>query len=94
MATIDEVHTIVKDTAKDVTELVKWKAGMTEACKAHRKETDNLNEAVYGNPGGLRGKVEKLWEWREIILYVVKIVAATGAVGLLIWLFNSIFGGS
>lgn len=99
MASIDEVYAIVKETAGKVNELVEWKAGLSERCEAHREKTEELRDVVFGNPGGLRSKVEKLWNckngitrWRDFWMYVLKIIVAAGALGLIAWLLQSIFG--
>lgn len=74
-------------------ELLIWKATLDERCKAHRKETNDVRETLYGNPNGVVKKVNTLWnckkyasKWKDFWMYVLKVVVATGVIALIGWL--------
>lgn len=90
-------ETEVKDSLNSMDgkldELVTWKAALNERCKAHREQTDDMRETLYGNPNGIVKTVNNLWNfkknasrWRDFWLYVLKIVVAAAVIASAGWL--------
>lgn len=75
--------------------LVIWQAGHTEKHETIDRDMDDYKDTLYGNPGGLKSKVDRLWNyktdvtrWKDFWMYVFRVVIAGGVIGLIVWLFE------
>ena len=74
-------------------ELLQWRAALDARCEAHRDQTTEMREVLYGNPNGVVKAVNSLLnckryasKWKDFWMYVLKIVVATGIITLIGWL--------
>lgn len=90
-------ETEVKDGLKSMhgklDKLLIWRAALDERCTAHREQTDDVRETLYGNPNGVVKKVNTLWngkkhatKWKDFWMYVLKIIVAASIISLVSWL--------
>jgi len=78
-------------------ELLQWKAALDERCKAHREQTDDVRETLYGNPNGVVKKVNSLWNckksiqetqklWKTTLVYILSRLTVASIIALIGWL--------
>lgn len=84
-----------KKVISKLDELLLWKAALDERCKAHREQTDDVRETLYGNPNGVVKKVNTLWnckkyasKWKDFWMYILKVVVAIGIISVVGWLLS------
>ena len=71
-----------------IDELLQWKSGVEERCKAHRERTDELRAELFSEEG-IKSKVQRLWNckgalrdkvalWQDFGMYVLKAIVVAG----------------
>jgi len=85
------------DEANDkLDRLLLWREKVEERCKSHTEQTKEIRTTLFGNAKpGLKSQVQTLIDndrsmsrWKEFYLSTFKIVVATLAVSLVIWLLS------
>lgn len=62
----ERIYEKLETIDEKVSELLQWRSAVNERCMAHRKETDNLNKEVFGNPNGIKKQVMEIDKRLEI----------------------------
>ena len=81
-------------------ELLQWKSGVEERCKAHREKTDELRAEIFSEEG-IKSKVQRLWNckgalrdkvalWQDFGMYVLKAVVVACLLAA-IWFFMGLY---
>lgn len=92
-ASLKSINAQTGRTDNNVNELLQWKAALDVRCEGHREQTTEVRETLYGNPNGVVKSVNSLLnskksasKWKDLWMYVLKIVIASGILALAGWL--------
>lgn len=88
-----EVKSSLTSINENLNKLLIWRAKLDERCTAHREQTDDVRETLYGNPNGVVKIVNSLLnckkrasKWKEFWRGVLKTAVAIGIVSIVGWL--------
>jgi len=92
VASLKEIYEIVKINNEKLDSLLQWKAGHNEQHKIINRDLNEIRETLFDNPGGLKSRVERLWNckntittWREFFLQILRTVITWAVIALVIW---------
>jgi len=76
-------------------QMLQWRAGLEERCKAHNQRTEEIRKILFDNPNGLIARVNRLnnykrslSRWRDFWMYILKTVIVAFIIALAAWLFT------
>jgi hypothetical protein len=84
---------LLKEMNGKLDDLLIWRGGLDERCKAHREQTDEVRDVLFANPTGLKSKVERLWNgktgasrWKDFWMFILRSAIIFGILGIVGWL--------
>ena len=85
----------LKTVNEKLDEMLQWKAGFEERCVAHKSQTEEVRNTLFGDRGcnGMVKQVDRLVQckgelsrWRDFRIGLFKIVVAAAIISLVSWL--------